>query len=92
MIAANKVRLTAAGNIKGSPGMLHWLIIYNNDAATKHVILNDATSGTGGEVATFKVATKKTEVFSFNPPIPLDVGIRIGTFEATDMEVTGGYS
>lgn len=91
MIGAKYTRLTAAGNIKAGDGLLHWLIVYNNDAATKHVILNDATSGTGSEVATFKVATKLTRVFNFSPPIALNVGIRIGTFEATGMEVTGGY-
>jgi len=92
MIGAKYTRLTEAGNIKASPGMLHWLIVYNNDGDPRYVILNDATSGTGSEVATFKVASKRTEVFNFNPPIALGVGIRIGTFEESAMEVTGGYS
>ena len=92
MIATKYTRLTAVGNIKDTPGMLHWLIVSNPDSDDRYVILNDATSGTGDEVAKFLVKSHKTEVFTFNPPIPMVTGIRIGTFNDADMVVTGGYS
>ena len=92
MLAVKKTRLTAAGNICAYPAMLHWLIVTNWDGDPRHVVLNDATSGTTGEVSKFYVASDRTEVFSFNPPIPCSTGIRIGTFEESAMEVTGGYS
>lgn len=91
MLDVKYKRLTAAGNIKASQGRLAWLIITNWDAAVKYVILNDAITGTGGEVAKFYLATKETKVFNFDPPLCCNTGIRIGTFEATNMEVTGGY-
>lgn len=92
MIAANKTRLTAAGNIKGRPGMLHWLIVTSWYADPAYVVLNDDTDGTDDEIAKFYVPGKRTVVFPFDPPIPCAIGIRIGTFSKSNMEVTGGYS
>ncbi len=92
MVAINKTRLTAAGNIFASPGQLHWLIISNPDSSTRHATLHDATSGTTGEVAKFYTPAAQTKVYTFNPPIPFTTGIRIGNIEDSDTIITGGYS
>jgi len=85
-------RLTAAGDIKATAGKLYWLAVTNKDNDTAHVILNDDNdSGTSDEIIWFYVAGKKTEVFTFDPPIPCDTGICIGTFGTAAMIVTGGY-
>ena len=87
-----KTRLTAAGNILGRPGVLHWLIISNPDSSTRHATLHDATSGTTGEVHKFYTQSARTTVYAFNPPIPFSTGIRIGAIEDSDTVITGGYS
>ncbi len=84
-------RITAAGNIKASPGRLYALIILNPDSSARHCILNDATSGTGSEVAKFLTPSKQTKVYLFGDGITLHTGIRIGTFEDSDTIVTGIY-
>lgn len=84
-------RLTSAGNIKASGGVLYFLIVTNEDNDTRYVTLNNATSGTSSEVARFYVPTDSTRVFSFNPPISMGTGIRVGTFSESAMIVTGGY-
>lgn len=84
-------RLTAAGNIKATAGKLYWLIVTNEDNDTRYVILHDDNDATSDEIARFYVASDDTEVFTFDPPIPCDTGIRIGTFSESAMIVTGGY-
>ena len=91
MPSTNYTRLTAAGAIKASPGKLYCLIVSNWDGDPAYVVLNDDTDGTSDEVAKFYVASKRTEVFNFNPGITLNTGIYIGTFEESAMEVTGVY-
>jgi len=92
MIACKKTRLTAAGNISAKPAMLHWILVENQDNDTRYVILNDATSGTGEEVIKLGVPSKQTKPFYFDPPIPFNTGIRVGTFEESAMVVLGGYT
>lgn len=85
------LRLTAAGNIKATAGKLYWLIVTNEDNDTRYVILHDDNDATSDEVARFYVPTDTTKVFTFDPPIPCETGIRIGTFSESAMIVTGGY-
>ncbi len=89
--ACSTTRLTAAGNIKASAGILYFLIVTNEDNDTRYVVLHNAISGTSNEVARFYVPTDSTRVFSFDPPIQMGTGIRIGTFSESAMIVTGGY-
>lgn len=84
-------RLASADNIKATAGKLYWLIVTNWDGDPRYVVLHDDNDGTDGEIAKFYVASKRTEVFNFDPPIPCATGIRIGTFSESAMEVTGGY-
>lgn len=92
MIAANKTRLTSAGNIKATPGMLHWLIISNANSNTRHCTLHDDNDGTSDEVIKFYIPGQRTIPFYFDPPLPFAIGIRIGAMEHDETVVTGGYS
>ena len=91
-IGCKITRLTTAGDIYAGGGSLHWLIGQNSAGNAYYFILNDAASGTSGDVAKFVVPANETKVWSFNPPIPFTTGIRIGTIESTNIYVTGGYS
>jgi len=91
MIGVKHTRLTAAGNILAADGKLHWLIATNPDSSTRHFTLNDSAAATN-EVHKFYVPGQTTKVFSFDPPINFDVGIRISAMEHGDTVVTGGYS
>ena len=84
-------RLTAAGNIKGGPGKLYWLLITNANSSIRHCSLQDATSGTTGLVAKFFNAIQSTKLYEFDPPIPFATGIRFGEFEHADVTLVGGY-
>ena len=86
-----ETRLTAAGNIKASSGLLYWLIATNPDSSARHFTLHDDDDGTDGEIHKFYVPATTTKVFSFDPPIKCDTGIRIGAIEDSDTVVTGGY-
>ena len=90
-MAVKHTRLTAAGNIKGTEGKLHWLIASNPDSGVRHFTLHNATDGTDNEVHKFYVPGQSTQVYSFDPPIAMGVGIRIGDIEDSDTVVTGGY-
>ncbi|KKN60918.1 hypothetical protein LCGC14_0527170 [marine sediment metagenome] len=92
MLGVKWTRLTSAGNILAGPGLLHWLVVSNPDSSTRHITLNDAISGTGSEVHKFHTPSARTVVYPFDPPISLNVGIRIGAFEDSDTVVLGGYS
>ena len=92
MIGVKYVRLTAAGNIYAYPGKLHWLIATNPSSGIRHFTLHDATSGTTGEVHKFYIPIQSTKVFSFDPPMVLNTGIRIGAIEHADTVITGGFS
>lgn len=92
MIACKKTRLTAAGNIVATPAMLHWLIIENPNSSKRHCTLNDATSGTTGEVIKFHIPSQSTQPFYFDPPMPFTTGIRFSAFGHADTRVVGGYT
>jgi len=92
MIAANKTRLTAIGNIKATPGMLHWLVISNSDSSVRHCTLHDDDDGTSDEVIKFYIPGERTVPFYFDPPLPFATGIRIGAIEHSGTVITGGYS
>ena len=91
MIAVPYERLTEAGQVKSAPGRLFWLIGSNISNDAKYFILNDATSGTESEVAKFLIPGNQTKVWTFNPPMSLPTGIRIGTIESDKVIVTAGY-
>ncbi len=88
--ACKTTRLTSAGNIKASGGILYWLIASNPDSSVRHFTLHNATSGTSNEVHKFH-CPQGTRVFSFDPGISMGTGIRIGAIEDSDTVVTGGY-
>ena len=89
--ACQVTRLTSAGNIKGSGGVLYWLIASNPDTSIRHFTLHNATSGTSNEVHKFH-CPQGTRVFTFDPGISMPVGIRIGAIEDGDTVITGGYN
>ena len=84
-------RLIIAGNIKATAGKLYWLLCTNSHSSSvRDVHLNDDNDGTDNEVLKIKVKANSTAFFNFDPPVPCDTGIRIGTLGG-DMIVTGGY-
>lgn len=87
----SRTRLTAAGNIKASPGKLYWLLISNPDASVRHCTLHDDNDGTDDEIHKFYIAAASTKLFNFDPPIPCSVGIRIGAIEDSDTVITAGF-
>lgn len=92
MLNVVTTRLTkgSTGAIKASPGRLAWLIVSNEHGSNKRACkLNDATSGTGNELGEFWCPPQATKVFPFDPPIPCNTGIYIGTND--NVVVTGGY-
>ncbi|KKM60903.1 hypothetical protein LCGC14_1537090 [marine sediment metagenome] len=89
--ACKTTRLTSAGNIKASGGILYWLIATNPSSSIRHFTLHNATSGTSGEVHKFRIPVESTKVFSFDPPISMGTGIRIGAIEHNETVITGGY-
>ncbi|KKM81197.1 hypothetical protein LCGC14_1332250 [marine sediment metagenome] len=86
-----KTRITAAGNIKGAPGKLYWLILSNSSSSMRHATLHDDTDGTDDEVAKFYLAGERTVVHTFDPPIPFSTGIRFGNIEHDGTRITAGY-
>ena len=89
--ACSKTLLTSAGNIKASPGILYWLIASNPDSSVRHFSLHDAISGVTDLVHKFYIPAATTKVYSFDPPISMTTGIRIGDIEDSDTRITGGY-
>lgn len=89
--ACKKTRLTSAGNIKASAGILYWLLVSNPNSSMRHFTLHDAISGTTGEVHKFYISAETTKIFPFDPGILMGVGIRIGNIEHGDTVITGGY-
>lgn len=85
-----KTKLTAAGNILGEAGKLCWIQVSNTTGNGKKCVLNDATTGTGGEVMQIAVPGDDSKFLPFSPPCPFATGIRVGTLEA-GLIVTGGY-
>ena len=86
-----RIRLTAAGNIKGAPGKLYWLILSNSSSSMRHATLHDDTDGTDDEVAKFYLAPERTVVHTFDPPMPFSTGIRFGNIEHDGTRITAGY-
>ena len=84
------VKLTAAGNIKASPGSLQWIQVSNTTGGGLKCILNDATTGTGGEVMQIGVPADDSKFICFIPPCPFATGIRVGELEA-GLIVTGCF-
>ena len=83
--------LTAAGNIKATPGVVFWLTACETAGAAATFTLNDATSGTTGEIATFRVTANTTLGLRFAPAIQFTTGIRLGAVGAS-MSITVGYA
>ena len=83
-------RLSGAGNIKGSPGYLLWVVAANPTAAPLNVTFNDATSGTGSEVFQIEVPANNTIPFNFGAGFHFGTGIRCGVLES-GLIVTGAY-
>ncbi len=90
--ACPTTRLTAAGNIKASGGILYWLIATNPSSSIRHFTLHDDNDGTDDEVHKFYIPRESTKVFSFDPPISMGTGIRIGAIEHNETVITGGYN
>ena len=83
--------LTAAGNIKAAPGVVFWLVACETAGTAATFVLNDATSSTTGEIATFRVLANTTLALRFAPAIYCATGIRLGTVGAS-MSITVGYA
>ena len=84
------VKLTAAGNIRGAAGKLAWIQVSNTTGNGLKCILNDAITGTTGEVMQIGVMGEDSKFLLFSPPCPFATGIRVGTLEA-GLIVTGGF-
>jgi len=91
MIGAHKARLTSAGNIKATEGLLHWLVISNPDKSMRHCTLHDDNDGTSDEVIKFYIPGERTVPFYFNPPLPFVTDIRFGSIEHSGTIITAGY-
>ncbi len=89
--ACSYTRLTAAGNIKDSGGILYWLIATNPSSSIRHFTLHNAISGVTGNVHKFYIPTESTKLFNLKPPISMGTGIRIGAIEHNEKVITGGY-
>lgn len=86
-----KTRLTSAGNIKATSGVLYWLLATNIDSSTRHFTLHDDNDGTSDEVHKFYIPGESTRLFPFNPGMSFGTGIRIGAIEHSGTVVVGGY-
>jgi hypothetical protein len=84
------IKLTAAGNLKASPGSLQWIQVSNTTGGGLKCILNDATSGTGDELMQIGVPADDSKYLLFIPPMPFATGIRVGTLEV-GLVVTGCF-
>ena len=87
----NTGELTAAGNIKASPGVVFWISACETAGTSATFVLNDATSGTTGEIATFRVLANTTLALRFAPAVYCATGIRLGTV-GSNMSITVGYA
>jgi len=92
MIACQKTRLTAAGNIVGRPAMLHWILFENPEGSAQSATLNDAASAATGEIIKLRAPATTTIVIPFDPPMPFGTGIRISAFSHANVRVVGGYT
>lgn len=88
-----KTIITAVGNIKDGPGKLYYLLVTNANSSRRNFTLHDATSGaaSGDVVQKFFMAAESSQVFTFDPPLPFDTGIRIGAIEHDEITMVGGY-
>lgn len=84
------VKLTQAGNFRGSPGKLCWIELSNSSEAPLQMVLCDATTGETPEVMRINVPKTDSKFLCFQPPCPFDAGIRAGTLEA-GLVVTAGF-
>lgn len=88
-----KTIITSADNIKAGPGKLYYLMVTNANSSRRNFSLHDATSGAaaGDLVQKFFMAAESSQVFTFDPPMPFAVGIRIGAIEHSEITMVGGY-
>jgi len=84
-------RLTAAGNIKATAGKLYWVLISNANGSMRNCVLHDDNDATSDVICTFYNPPNSTKLYSFDPPIPCDTGIRFGSIEHSDVTILGGY-
>ncbi len=87
---ASQTRLTAAGNIKSSPGVLKCVQVSNPTATAANVSFVNATSGTDVYVFDVYVGAQDSKYLVFPPDFGFDTGIRVGTL-GTGLIVTGVY-
>jgi hypothetical protein len=83
--------LESAANVKAAPGVVYWIEACETAGTAAAFVLHDATSGTTGEVATFKVPANSTVFCKFIPAIYCATGIRLGTV-GTALQITVGYA
>ena len=83
-------KLTSAGSIKASAGVLLWINVSNTTGNGLKVILNNATSGTGSEIMQIGVPGDDSKFLAFPAEFYFSTGIYCGTLEA-GLVVTGGY-
>lgn len=84
-------QLTEAGNIKGSPGMLMWVLAANAaDSKNRYFTLNNATEGAGNEICRIQVKAADTKFFVFPYGFYFSTGIQVGVSEG-DLTITGAY-
>jgi len=81
----------AAGNIKGSEGVLYWISASNANAAAQTFELNDATADHADDVMIFTVPLGGHIHCVFDPPIYFNTGIRIGVCH-TNIDILAGYA
>jgi len=87
---AFSTRLTAAGNIKASNGILECAIVSNPTATGGNASFVNATSGTGVYVFDVYVRAGDTQYMVFPSDFGFSTGIRVGTMD-TGLVVTGVY-
>lgn len=89
-IACNTIKLTDAGNIKDSPGVLCWINVSNTTGNGRKVTIHDDTDATADEIMQIAVPGDDSKFLLFSPAMPFSTGIRCGTVE-TELVITAGY-
>lgn len=82
-------QLTAAGNIKGSPGYLVWINVHNSTGNGKYCTLDNSTTGSS-EVLRIAVPGDDSKFRHFGADFHFSTGIRVGVLES-GLYVTAGY-
>lgn len=87
---ASSTRLTSAGNIKSSPGILKCVEVSNPTTTPGNASFVNATSGTGVYIFDVYVGAQDSKYLVFPSDFGFSTGIRVGTL-GTGLIVTGVY-